>query len=344
MRARDNARPMSESTPPGTHTHKITLLLAIAGLFVAGYGLWRSDATRDREDATRDRVAQLETGYTALHAEMTAALARATQAREDLQRQWQELAALPAQVRDLTASHEDLRARTERPQRAWSRAEALYLIELAQRRLNFDRDVPTAIAALEAADARLASLSDPSLNASRARIAQDLQALRSVPQPDIVGVMSRIAAIEAQLHNAPLKGVLAGELLEVEQPQADRSFLRRSWDSITGAFTRLFTVHRLDEAHGAVVSIEEQMLRRQHLSILSFAARQAAMRGDGMAYHNAINDMRNWLERYFVDSPAREAASMELSTLLQIDVAPTLPNVSGATTLLQRAPSARAAQ
>lgn len=341
IRARDNAALMTESTPPPPHTHKATLLLAIAGLLVAGYGLWRGDTTRDREDATRDRVLELETANTALRAELSAAVERERTAREELQRQWREFASLPSQVRDLTASHEDLRARTDRPQRAWSRADALYLIELAQRRLNFDRDVQTAIAALEAADARLASLRDASLSAVRQRIARDLQALRAIPQPDIAGIMARLAAVEAQIGNVSLKGMLAGERIEVERSATTRSFVERAWDKVTGAFARLFVVHRLDDAHSATVSLDEQMLRRQHLSMLSFAARQAAMRGDRVTYSSAVTEMREWLQRYFSDSPATDAALQELSALSEIDVAPALPNVSGAAALLSRATGAQ---
>lgn len=335
-RARDNARPMSDSASPPPHLHKVTLLLAIAGLLVAGYSLWRGDSTRDREDATRDRVSVLESANAALRAELAAASERESKAREELQRQWQSLADLPTQVRDLTSSHEDLRARTERPQRAWSRAEALYLIELAQRRLNFDRDVQTAIAALEAADARLASLRDPSLNAARARIARDLQALRAVPDPDVAGVLARISAIESQIGDLQLRGVMAGERFDVEQPDDSRSIFRRAWESVTGAFANLFTVHRLDDAHGAVVSMEQQMLRRQHVSLLAFAARQAAMRGDGATYTATVNEMREWLVRYFGASATADAVAQELTALAAIDIAPKLPDVSGAAALLLR--------
>src|SRR5207344_2006227 len=127
-----------------------------------GYALWRSDNTRDREDVTRDRVEQLETANAAVRAEFNAAIERDAKSRADLQMQWQQLVDLPRQVKDLAASHEDLRSRTERPQRAWSRAEAIYLVELAQRRLSFDHDILTAVVALESADARLAALRDSS--------------------------------------------------------------------------------------------------------------------------------------------------------------------------------------
>src|SRR5712671_2894912 len=133
-RARDNHCRMPEANEPAPHTHRVTLLIGLLGVLLAGYALWRIDTTRDREDATHDRVMQLEAANSALHNELAAFAERDIKARAELQKQWQQLAELPQQVRDLAASHEDLRARTERPQRAWTRAEALYLIELAQRR------------------------------------------------------------------------------------------------------------------------------------------------------------------------------------------------------------------
>ena len=46
MYARDNARPMTDSTAPAPHTHRVTLLIAVVGVLIAGYALWRSDNTR----------------------------------------------------------------------------------------------------------------------------------------------------------------------------------------------------------------------------------------------------------------------------------------------------------
>ena len=102
-------RAMSDSPsppqPPG-HTHRVTLLIAVAGVLVAGYSLWRIDNTRDRADATRDRVQQLESTNTALRAELAAVVERETKTRTELQKQWSQVADLPQQVKDLTASHD----------------------------------------------------------------------------------------------------------------------------------------------------------------------------------------------------------------------------------------------
>jgi len=334
---------MPEANEPAPHTHRVTLLIGLLGVLLAGYALWRIDTTRDREDATHDRVMQLEAANSALHNELAAFAERDIKARAELQKQWQQLAELPQQVRDLAASHEDLRARTERPQRAWTRAEALYLIELAQRRLSFDRDTKTAITALESADNRLAALRDGSLNAVRERLAKDLQALRAVPEPDRAGIMNRLLAIEAQIERLPLKGILVGQRIATPSGDASQSLLSRAWTVVGETFERIFTVRRIDANHGSIVTLEEQALRRQHLALLIFSARSAAMRNDEIAYRAALDEAHSWLAQYFDESTAVDATAQNIGALLQINISPAVPDISGTAQLLARVTSTQAA-
>jgi uroporphyrin-III C-methyltransferase len=317
------------------HTHRVTVFVAVTGLLLAGYAVWRADKVRDREDTTRDRVQILETANSTLRAELVASAERESRARAELQKQWQQLASLPQQVKDLAAAHEDLQARADRPQRAWSRAEAIFLIELAQRRLYFDHDTPTAISALETADARLASLRDTSLTPVRERLAKDLQALRAVAEPDRAGITTRLLAIESQANTLPLKGTLVGQRTAASQPNPEAPLTHRAWDAVRNMFGQLFSVRHLRPGN-TIVSIEEQTLRRQHLALLGFAARHAVLVHDQAAYTAAIDEMHAWLAQHFGESLAVDAASHELETLKSINIAPSLPNVGGAAQLLAR--------
>jgi uroporphyrin-III C-methyltransferase len=327
---------MPESLDPRPHTHRVTLLIALVGVLLAGYALWRIDNTRDREDATRDRLSQLEAADATLRTELSATIERDAKARADLQKQWQQLAELPQQLKDLNAAYEDLRARTERPQRAWNRAEALYLIELAQRRLSFDHDTTTAIAALESADSRLASLRDASLDTVRERIAKDLQTLRAVPEPDRTGIVTRLLAIESQAGSLPLKGILVGQRVAPESANESSSWTTRAWNAITETFERMFVVRRVDADHSSLVTLEQQALRRQHLALLVYSARSAAIRNDQVAYRVALDEASSWLNQYFDRSAAVDSASREIAALEQIDISPALPDISGAAKMLSR--------
>ena len=116
---------------------------------------------------------------------------------------------MPAQLAELGSAVEELSARTEAPQRGWARSEALYLLELAQRRVELERDVRTAIVAMESADARLSTLSDPALGEVRRLLAAELGALRAVPAPDLPQLLARLTAVEQAAATASDAGRIA---------------------------------------------------------------------------------------------------------------------------------------
>ena len=163
-----SALPEGPAAPKRVHSYsRLTTAIAVLALATASYSLWRLDATRDRLDDVNDLARTLAADRNALQGELRALAQRETQGQRELVARLNAFNALPKQVQDLSTAVEDLHGRTEGPQRAWSRAEALFLIEIAQRSLVLDRDVATAIAALESADSRLASVRDPALTSAR---------------------------------------------------------------------------------------------------------------------------------------------------------------------------------
>jgi uroporphyrin-3 C-methyltransferase len=315
----------------------LTTALAVLALATATYAVWRLDSTRDRLDQVNDLVRTLDADRTALQSELRAMSERERQTTRGLDARVQALAGLPKQVQDLTSAVEDLHGRTEGPQRAWSRAEALFLMEIAQRSLILDRDVATAIAALESADSRLASVSDPTLTSVRQQVATDLQELRAVRVPDRTGVLARLSAAEAEVPNVPVKGLLAIERESVERADLPSGFFARARAVARNALASLMRVRRVDELGGTVVTEDEQLVRRQHLQLLLFTARTAVARHDQPTYRSALASARQWLGAYF-DSQAQATQTLlqEIQLLEAIEIDPRLPDISRSTEALQR--------
>ena len=166
------------------HTYsRLTTAMAALALATSIYALLRIDSTRDRLDRTNDAARALDAERAQLRADLKSLGNRQRAAARDaeaaLDRRVDVLEDVPKQVEELVLSVEQLRGRAEGPERAWSRAEAMFLLELGQRRLALDRDVQTAIVALESADTRLAALRDQSVAPVRQQIARELTALRA---------------------------------------------------------------------------------------------------------------------------------------------------------------------
>jgi uroporphyrin-III C-methyltransferase len=326
-------------SPPSRRPHtysRLTTALAVLALATAAYSLWRLDHTRDRVEELTRITSALEADRTLLRTELRSLEEREKHARDEIQTSLSSLDDVPRQVQELANTTEELRGRAQGPERAWSRAEAMYLLDLAQRRLTLNRDVETAIVALEAADARLASMRDASFAAVRQQIARDLQALRAVKLPDLTGITARLASLEERVYRLPVKGILAAEPHASSTEDLPRSFLPRAWALLKRTLADLIRVREVDETAGMVTK-EEALLRRAHLQLLLFSARSALARHDANAYSTALASARAWLKDFF-DLRQAETQSMlkELQALEPIQIDPPLPSLSASNQALQR--------
>ena len=338
--------PAAATTPRRVRSHgRFTTAIAVLAFATAGYSLWRLDSTRDRLDRTRETIAKLETAEATLRAELKSQASRERGAHRDINKRLDEFEGTPKQLQELSATVEELLGRAEGPERAWSRAEAAFLMELAQRRLTLDRDVETATVALESADSRLAALRDPGVAAVRQQLAKEIQALRAVRPPDTTGILARLTNAEEQAALAPVRGIVAVERSTPLNALPEGLFAR-AWTVMVNAVKGLIAVRKIDKRGGLMVTVEEQALRRQHLQLLLFSARTAVVRHDNASYRSALAGAKQWLGEFFdLTDPKAVALLEEVRKLEPIDINPPLPDVSGSSRILQgQMPARRVAQ
>jgi uroporphyrin-3 C-methyltransferase len=318
------------------------MLFAVVGLafLLAAYAHWRFGQFDERTDRLRSQLTELRAAHDRLAGQLGLLQAQLQQSNDQVRTQWRDLREIPGQVAELGQSVAELRARTDAPQRSWVRAEALYLLELATRRLRLEHDVPTTIAAMESADARLATVSDPAVAPVRAQLATELAALRAVNVPDITSVSARLAALEAGAANFRVLGVPVAQARRLDETAAgrmDESGLARAAQRLQQAWRDLFSYRRVDPKRSRLVTQEEESLRRQLFELELFAARIAAAQRDSASYVLSIRAASDLLERAFdVRDPAVLAAREELAQLAAIDVDPATPEIGTAAQLLQR--------
>jgi uroporphyrin-3 C-methyltransferase len=320
----------------GQGVSPMLMALVVLGLLLAVYAHWRFGQFDERIDRLRGQVTELRAVNDRLDARLKTLADDLESSRSTWRSEVRGLREVPGQLDALSRSVEELRARTEAPQRAWVRAEALYLMELAERRLRLERDVETAIVALESADARLATLNDPAVREVRAKLALELTALRAVPVPDIADVLTRIGRLEDGVPTLPVIGMPASQARR-DRPEAEApGVFERAWRRVRQAMRDLVSLRRIEPATARLVTQEEESLRRQHLELLLFGARVAAMQPDGAAYAQSLRAADVWLQQYFDTSkPEVEAATKELAALELTIIEPPLPAVGEAGRLLQ---------
>lgn len=248
-------------------------------------------------------------------------------------------AAQAAEARRIATLNEAIgaiHAQTSRSQRGWIIAEAAYLMRTANYRLHLARDIDGAIAALEAADQRLHELSDPSLLPVREALADEMQALREIERPDLVGLALRLDRMITGLKPLPPASPVAGAE-ETPGPVAAEGE-EKSWEGLAKAVWSGLSEHITVRHHGTVVvglpNAEIEMYLHQMLRLKLEAARLALLRSDDSAFHRQLESATAWIDQHFDKNQVGDLRA-ELLELDGVDLRPDLPDISGSLTVLE---------
>lgn len=255
-------------------------------------------------------------------------------------RQRQALDELQASQQDVEKSVALLRAQMGRSQDGWLLAEVEYLLRIANQRLQLQRDLDTAQAALTAADDRLRELSDPGFLAVRETLAREITAVKAAPRVDINGLALALASLEervaglqvsgsrytpaAELHGDPRETVAASDWREVPGVM---------WDAIR----RLLVIRTHDGPATPMLPPDQEYFLYQNLRLVLESARLALLQQDDGNFHASLEMARTWLDEHFdQDDPATANLRNELFRLDQKQIRPPLPDISASLRLLRQ--------
>ncbi|MBZ0072242.1 MAG: uroporphyrinogen-III C-methyltransferase [Thiohalobacteraceae bacterium] len=313
----------------------VLALLSSAGIGVGGYFIGhevhRLDAVQ-REVLGRvdDRTQAFDQRLATFTGRLDDELAASERARHTLEGEQRTLAA--AQVA-LEGSLGTLRAQLGRGQSGWVLAEVQYLLRVANQRLQLQRDVGTAVAALSSADQRLQELADPGLNPVREQLAREIAALNAVAQPDIPGIALALDSLATRVATLPLKDTRPSHGAEVETEPGGAAPTANDWRRLPALvwreLKRLVVVRRDATPVAALLAPEQQYFLQQNLRLQLESARLAALQAAPEPYQASLRTARAWLDTYFAgDDPRVTAVLGRLAQLAEIDVRPALPDIS----------------
>lgn len=246
---------------------------------------------------------------------------------------------LQAQQATINRLIDKLRQMQNRNSDDWVLAEVHYLLTVASERLAIDRDVDTAIAALQAADARLRDLANPGLIPVRQQIVHDLTSLHAVQGVDINGMALYLADLSGRIRKLPLKDetpLVKQKTAGQQQAPAVHNW-RELLHSIWLDLRRLVVIREKTPGEAALIRPEIRTYLYENLRLELASARLAVLRRDTANLHASLHTVRSWLSRYFdTHSSAVSSVLDRLDHMSQVDLKPSLPDISGALDALQR--------
>ena len=187
-------------------------------------------------------------------------------------------------------------------------AEVEHLLIIASYNLQLDHDATTALAAMEAADARLKGLRDPMVLSVREQLIADMNELRSINQADLSGLGLFLSDLINRVDQLPLKENVvveknSEEIDEVKETTSDddkfisqiKHFFMLIWEEIR----KLFYYSNDENISIALLLPDEIYFLRANLKLELANARFAVFNRDTDNLHASIGHIQAWLNEYF---------------------------------------------
>ena len=352
--AADSGKPAKKSSGGSSAVGWLALVLVLA---LAGGAGWSVMQGMEREKNLKRRIVQLEKQVKvedvdvqaelrsleqSLDGKLTSALA---QARREAGSQAEQIGRFEQQ---LQAQAETLAAFSANDHESWLRAEAQYLLRLANQRVIMARDPESALALLGSADSILRRLDDASLHEVRAAVAAEQAALRAVPKVDVEGIYLRLSALVEQADRLVIFQMPDQEAQVVDEGREEDDWqvrLERGYEQAARKLSDYIVIRRRDVPMHALMDPQWEGLVRQNLRMLLEQAQVALLSGNQTLYVESLQRSQHWVEQFFdTDETAARAMSREIAQLESQTVQVILPDLTRSLRALDEAVKKRLQQ
>ena len=318
-------------------------LLAVAALLATAIAAWIAIDTRLSvraiESTAGGRLAELG----AAGEGMRTALTQTQSQLRDAQGRVAELESRVADTQEQRVALEEMYRELSRSADDRLLSEVEQMLVLASQQLQLAGNVRGALAALQAADQRLARAEKLAATPLRRAITQDMERLKAMPQVDTVGLAVKLDGLIAQTDTLPLliaetpPGPRATRVRAADE-QAIARVARDFWEEMKG----LVRIRELDSPEPVLLSPAQSYFLRENLKLRLLAARVSLLARDESTFRDDLRATQAWIARYF-DPKARPTATA-LAALKQISDTPVAIGVPDINASLAAVRAARASR
>jgi len=316
----------------------------LAVLLVAG-AAWLAWDTRvgvqSMESSAGVRLAELG----AANAQSKATLAQAQSALKDAQARIGELEARVADTQEQRVALEEMYRELSRSADDRVLSEVEQMLVLASQQLQLAGNVRGALAALQAADQRLAKADKLAATPLRRAITADMERLKAVPQVDTVGITVKLDGLIAQSESLPLvisETLPAARVASRARYADDTGAVQRAARDFWEEMKSLVRIRDLEGQDAALLAPTQSYFLRENLKLRLLSARVALLARDEPGFREDLKASQAWIVKYY-DARAKPTAAA-LATLKQIAETPvviSVPDINASVAAVRTARAAR---
>jgi len=187
---------------------------------------------------------------------------------------------------------------------------------IADQQLQIAGNVKAALAAVQAADARLAR-NRPEFAPIRNALAHDIERLRRAPAVDVAGSSARLAAVLGSVDTLPLA---MDEHPPANPPPERAPAAENTWQRLAREVWQelrsLVRIQNTDHADAMLLAPQQVFFVRENLKLYLLAARLALLAHDEAGFRADLKAVHESLARYF--APGDPAVAAAIATVQQL--------------------------
>ena len=229
----------------------------------------------------------------------------------------------------------------------WLLAEALYLIRLANQRLQTGRSTKNPLALMENVDVILNQIDDPMLLPVRRALASDIGDLRLTGEIDSVGLFLELNTLADNIDQltalnlmAEAKNPAVGIELIIEEPSTATEIV----DDFIQQLSRLVRVtHRQQPIEPLLLDSEVRVIK-QNLRLMLEQAQSAVMAEEPAVYSVSLDKAERWVMQHFHLDENAQVILQRLTSLKGREIVQQLPQINGSLAAIETFVALRQAQ
>ncbi len=335
----NNEKPVKK----GGSTGLVSLIVLLTLLLGGGAVYWLYDKMKASQLQASEQIKQYDSKMSDLASqvkESTSKVSSMASAQQSSSNDFKNtLDDLSSKQSVFTDTLETIQNKKPKQESDWVIAEVEYLLTVAQQRLSLERDVPTALAAMQGADSRLRDLGNPNLNGVREQLIKEMNALRKVEDADISGMVLTISDFTTGVEALPLKDFEVPTLNDIKIPTKEEA-LAGDWKdmgmSMWGDLIHLVEIKDQEVPNEILFDPEKRFFLYQNLQLELTSAKLSILRRDSGSMKASLSRVTNLLNGFF-DTAAAPVKSMlaQIATMEDLDLKPPMPEVTQALNLLK---------
>lgn len=327
--------PVSEKTPvPSVQKHKsgralgfFSVFMALATLLIA---LFLLQNLNEMQQSLKEEKANVRQNLSGINTQLSSVQTQILKSEEDGEKAAK---IFDEKIATLNKQLNTIQQETQAQSSHWLVNRARHYLDLAAIHSRYGDNASTTTALLQHADNLLRELNAPNLIATRQAIAEEIKVLQTLPQVDILQILTQLDRAQEAVNDLSLPTFTSTAL-----PAPAARTWRAYWEQSLATLKKAVIIEHHDAAFNPIISTLQQRVVAESIRINLQEAQWAVLRNNAAVYTMALDQAIHNIARTFDKRRENTAALIQsLEQLKDIHLNPAQPEIHKALDLLNQA-------